>query len=70
MTAFVSSGFEHSVANMFLIPIGILVKDVPGVATALKFNAASLTWWCFLQNPIPITIGNIIGGAIFVGGFY
>jgi len=55
---------------MFLIPIGILVNDVLGVATALKFNAASLTWWCFLQNPIPVTIGNIIGGAIFVGGFY
>ena len=37
MTAFFTSGFEHSVANVFLIPIGKLVKDVPGVATALKF---------------------------------
>ena len=70
ITAFVASGFEHSVANMFLIPIGILVKDVPAVATTIKFSTANLNWGGFLQNLIPVTIGNIIGGAVFVGGFY
>jgi formate/nitrite transporter FocA (FNT family) len=70
ITAFVASGFEHSVANMFLIPIGILVKDAPSVATAMKFSTANLNWGGFLQNLIPVTIGNIIGGAVFVGGFY
>ena len=70
ITAFVASGFEHSVANMFLIPIGILAKDAPGVAAGISFSTANLTWAGFVQNLIPVTIGNIIGGAIFVGGAY
>ena len=70
ITAFVASGFEHSVANMFLIPMGILVKDAPGVAAGITFNTANLNWTGFIQNLIPVTIGNIIGGAIFVGGAY
>ncbi len=68
--AFVASGFEHSIANMYFIPIGIYLK---GTETALKsgLNLTSLTWSnFFIKNLIPVTIGNIVGGAIFVAGFY
>lgn len=55
--AFVAMGFEHSVANMFFIPIGIFLGKV--------------SWYqCIVNNLIPVTIGNIIGGAIFVGVLY
>jgi formate/nitrite transporter len=56
--AFVALGFEHSVANMFFIPLGML-------------NGASVTIGQFLwNNLVPVTIGNIIGGAGLVGGIY
>lgn len=59
---FVLCGFEHSVANMFFIPIGII---------AAKGSVAVLTWSNFVVgNLIPVTLGNIVGGAIFVGMFY
>ncbi|NLT34419.1 MAG: formate/nitrite transporter family protein [Gaiellales bacterium] len=100
--AFVASGFEHSVANMFFIPIGILVSGhqpildlaaqsvltpdqiatlasggaLPEAAqTAFDgFKAAvsgNLTWGAlFTKNLIPVTIGNIVGGSIFVASSY
>ena len=56
--AFVAIGFEHSVANMFFIPAGMLY-------------GASVSWMQFLVgNLLPVTIGNIIGGAVFVGTVY
>ncbi|MDQ0272069.1 formate/nitrite transporter family protein [Cytobacillus purgationiresistens] len=54
--AFVAIGFQHVVANMFLIPAAIF--------------AGSYTWLDFIQNIIPAFIGNVIGGAIFVGLAY
>ena len=64
--AFVAMGFEHSVANMYLIPIGLFLKDWAGLSAS-----ANLTWAGFIQyNLIPVTIGNIIGGAFFVGVLY
>ena len=63
--AFVAMGFEHSIANMYLIPIGIFLKDFAGLTAS-----AGLTWTGFMQNLIPVTIGNIIGGAFFVGVLY
>jgi len=63
--AFVAMGFEHSIANMYFIPMGIFLKDFAGMAAS-----ASLTWTGFVQNLIPVTIGNIIGGAFFVGILY
>jgi formate/nitrite transporter FocA (FNT family) len=57
--AFVASGFEHSIANMYFIPIGMFV-DTTG----------SITWGGFFSNLIPVTIGNIIGGAGFVATLY
>ncbi|HOY30565.1 MAG TPA: formate/nitrite transporter family protein [Bacteroidales bacterium] len=56
--AFVASGFEHSVANMYFIPAGI-------------FCGADVTWGNFLfYNLFPVTIGNIIGGFLFIGVVY
>jgi len=56
--AFVSSGFEHSVANMYFIPTGIML-------------GANVTWGQFIQwNLIPVTLGNIVGGFIFIGAVY
>ncbi|MGC8812023.1 MAG: formate/nitrite transporter family protein [Candidatus Aenigmatarchaeota archaeon] len=65
--AFVASGFEHSIANMFFIPVGILLKDF----VTVQVNITNLTIpGFFVKNLIPVTIGNIIGGAIFVGLIY
>jgi len=72
--AFVASGFEHSVANMFFIPYGILLKSVPLVVAATGktlADFAGLNWvTLWTKNLIPVTIGNIIGGAFFVGFIY
>lgn len=71
---FITSGFEHSVANMYYIPAGILAKSVPSYAAVSGLSAealASLNWTAFfVNNLIPVTLGNIIGGAFFVGTFY
>jgi len=69
--AFVAMGFEHSVANMFLIPMGILLKGVTPVVAKVSADLSNLTWEGFLiNNLVPVTIGNIIGGAFFVGTLY
>jgi formate/nitrite transporter len=76
--AFVTIGFEHSVANMFFIPLGIAVANDTGILTNLKITApanfsGSLTtdWVHFIvNNLIPVTIGNILGAAIFVAAIY
>ncbi|GJM40905.1 MAG: formate transporter FocA [Ardenticatenaceae bacterium] len=76
ITAFVAAGFEHSVANMYFIPMGLLIKaGAPaefwsGIgSTAVSYD--SLTWGnFFLNNLLPVTIGNIIGGAVMVGLAY
>ena len=60
---FVLCGFEHSVANMFYIPAGMIMGSFGGVA------APSVTGF-LVGNLLPVTIGNIIGGALFVGGTY
>ncbi len=67
---FVASGYEHSVANMFFIPNGILMKHLPSVVAASGFTPdqlASMTWKAFfLNNLIPVTLGNIVGAFVFV----
>lgn len=56
--AFVALGFEHSVANMFFIPAAI-------------FATGAVTWPAFLlNNLLPVTLGNIVGGVVFVAGIY
>lgn len=72
--AFVASGFEHCVANMYFIPMGILLKGSPVMsAQVASFGAKAnaLTWGGFaVNNLVPVTLGNIVGGAIFVGLVY
>ena len=69
--AFVASGFEHSIANMFFIPIGILLKGVPNLVSQAGLNLEYLTWTGFLtRNLLPVTIGNVIGGGFFVATLY
>jgi formate/nitrite transporter len=70
ITAFVALGYEHCVANMYFIPMGLMLKDVLATPPA-GVNPESLTWARFVTaNLIPVTIGNIVGGAIFVGTAY
>jgi formate/nitrite transporter len=73
ITAFVAAGFEHSIANMYFIPMGILLVSQPAVLSAAGVTAdgvVNLTWAGFVGNLVPVTIGNIIGGAILVGAVY
>jgi len=71
---FVTSGFEHSIANMFYIPAGIWAKANSSWAVESHIKPemlANLNWHNFiLNNLVPVTIGNIVGGAIFVAGIY
>ncbi len=68
---FVAIGFEHCVANMYFIPNGIFIKNWSDMAALGSLNTAMLTWGNFLwRNLLPVTIGNIIGGAVFVGMSY
>jgi formate/nitrite transporter FocA (FNT family) len=68
---FVALGFEHSVANMYFIPTGLFLKTFGAVAAPAGVAPESLNWLAFLwKNLLPVTIGNIIGGAVFVGMSY
>jgi formate/nitrite transporter len=76
ISGFVAAGFEHCVANMYFIPFAIFVKGGAsdtfwqGIGTtAASYN--NLTWGSFfVNNLIPVTIGNIIGGVVFVALVY
>ena len=76
ITAFVAAGFEHSIANMYFVPIALLIKNFGttefwGAIGRTPAEYSSLSWESFLiNNLLPVTIGNIIGGAIFVAGIY
>ncbi len=75
ITAFVAAGFEHSVANMYFIPMGLFIKDFDPAfissVTAQVPHLDKLTWSAFLlNNLLPVTIGNIIGGAVLVAAIY
>ena len=76
ITAFVAAGFEHSVANMYYLPFAMLVKNFAPATfweTIHKTPAdyTNLTLYNFLVgNLLPVTIGNIIGGAVMVGVVY
>ena len=71
--AFVASGFEHSVANMYFIPMGLLLKGNASVVAAagLADKLGNLTLkGLFVNNLIPVTLGNIVGGSICVATVY
>lgn len=73
---FVASGFEHSIANMFMIPMGIIIRyfaslDFWNAINSSPADFAHLTVVNFItDNLFPVTIGNIIGGGVFVGLAY
>jgi formate transporter len=72
IAAFIAAGFEHSVANMYIIPVALLIKTFdPSFVASLGLDLTTLTWSGFLlRNLLPVTLGNILGGAGFVGLFY
>ena len=69
--AFVSMGFEHCIANMFFIPAGILLVSKTAFPALTGLDLSTLNLVNFLYgNLLPVTIGNIIGGTVFVGMSY
>ena len=72
ISAFVAAGFEHSIANMYFIPVALFIKTFdPAFIAASEVDVTGLTWGTFLfNNLLPVTIGNIIGGALLVAGVY
>jgi formate transporter len=72
ITAFVAAGFEHSIANMYFIPIGLLIKTFdPAFIAVSSVDSSLLTWGSFIfSNLVPVTLGNILGGSVFVAAIY
>jgi formate transporter len=75
IAAFVAAGFEHSIANAYFIPMGLFIKATAPDSfwvsigkTAADFP--TLTWVGFLENLVPVAIGNIIGGSLLVAAVY
>ncbi len=76
ISAFVAAGFEHSIANMYFIPVALFIKN--GAPPEFWANIgqtpadfAAVTWGnFFIANLLPVTLGNIIGGALMVGLVY
>lgn len=75
VSAFVVAGFEHSVANMYLVPLGMFIHawapaELWGQIGNTPQAYAALTWPAFVWSLVPVTLGNIIGGGGLVGGVY
>jgi formate/nitrite transporter len=72
ITAFVAMGFEHSIANMYFIPAGLVLRHNPQIVSLLNgADLSNLTISGFLlKNLLPVAAGNMIGGAVFVGSVY
>jgi formate/nitrite transporter len=76
ITAFVAAGFEHSIANMYFIPAGLFIKAWSPhsfwAAAGIKSGGYPTVTWqdFFVGNLLPVTIGNIVGGAVLVGLVY
>jgi formate/nitrite transporter len=74
ITAFVAAGFEHSIANIYFIPLGLFVRHHPQVVQVAGQSSEQLmdlTWMGFLVgNLLPVTLGNLFGGTVMVAGVY
>ena len=57
--AFIGAGFEHSIANMTLLALALLQP-----------HGEAISWAGYVGNLVPVTLGNIVGGAVCVGGLY
>ena len=66
ISAFVAAGFEHSIANMFFIPLAMLLQTFDTIGV----TANTVTWVGFFGNLVPVILGNIIGGSVLVGLVY
>jgi formate/nitrite transporter len=66
ISAFVAAGFEHSIANMYIIPLAMLLKAFGHVGP----NADAITWIGFFSNLVPVILGNLIGGSVMVALVY
>ena len=67
IAAFVTAGFEHSIANMYFTPVGVLISSEPGAIEAAGLSAGDvdhLTWAGVVGNLVPVTLGNILGGVM------
>lgn len=76
VSAFVAAGFEHSIANMYFIPLALFVKatandDFWALSGTSAADYPDLTWSNFVMaNLLPVTIGNVVGGTLMVGAIY
>jgi len=75
ITAFVAAGFEHSIANMYYIPYALFIEiydpNFIGTLNGQVAHLEKLTWQAFfVNNLLPVTIGNIIGGSVLVAAIY
>lgn len=73
--AFIAMGFEHSVANMYFLTFGLLIKNDPSLlsamqATGVTVDMSHLDYLGVVHNLIPVTLGNIVGGSVFIGLVY
>ncbi|WP_222842947.1 formate transporter FocA [Bowdeniella nasicola] len=72
IAVFVASGFEHSVANMFMLPLGLMIKAegnpevMAAIANGTDVDALTVPA-VLLSNLLPVTLGNIVGGGVFIG---
>jgi len=66
ISAFVAAGFEHSVANMFFIPMGLMLQALDHQ----PLNPGTISWFGGLSNLVPVILGNIFGGSVLVGLVY
>jgi formate/nitrite transporter len=72
ITAFVAAGFEHSIANMYFMQLALIIQYFEPVAAANALGAASnaLSVAGMLSNLVPVILGNLVGGSVFVGLVY
>ena len=72
VSAFVAAGFEHSVANMYFLPMGLLLSTFPEIldTAGLTGDTSRLTIPWAGHNLLFTTLGNIVGGGGFVGMTY
>jgi formate/nitrite transporter len=74
ISAFVAIGFEHSVANMYFLPFALMIKDDPNLLLALhnsvSIDLSNLNLIGLFNNLLPVSLGNIVGGSLFVGIVY
>jgi formate/nitrite transporter len=75
ISAFVALGFEHSVANMYFLTFALMIKDNPLLLSAIQtagitVNTSNIDFTGFMNNIVPVTLGNIVGGSVFVGIVY